>query len=70
MHIAFALGYGFCIGGFTAVFAGTATEIRRMTSRGNMNRAEPGSVAGLFSHLEVLALWRAALQAKHCCILE
>lgn len=45
--IAFALTYGFFGGGFTAVYAGAARELRRVTPGGDTGRADLGSMLGL-----------------------
>lgn len=45
--IAFALCYGFFAGGFTAIYAGTARELRRVTPGGDTGRADIGSIFGL-----------------------
>ncbi|KAJ9616987.1 hypothetical protein H2200_000708 [Cladophialophora chaetospira] len=45
--IAFSLCYGFFAGGFTAVYAGAAQELRRVTPGGDTGRADLGSMLGL-----------------------
>ncbi|KAJ9630011.1 hypothetical protein H2204_008815 [Knufia peltigerae] len=45
--VAFALCYGAFAGGFTAVYAGAAKELRRVTPGGETGRADLGSMLGL-----------------------
>jgi hypothetical protein len=45
--VAFALCYGAFAGGFTAVYAGAAKELRRVTPGGETGRADLGSMMGL-----------------------
>ncbi|KAK4935188.1 hypothetical protein LTR10_023719 [Elasticomyces elasticus] len=47
--ITFALCYGFFAGSFTATFAATAQELRRVTPGGQRGHAEIGSIFGLIS---------------------
>jgi MFS family permease len=45
--VVFAVCYGFFAGGFTAVYAGAARELRRVTPGGETGRADLGSILGL-----------------------